>query len=365
MSKSDPEPLSPAALSHLSGGNFPYLESLYQDFLNDPNSVEPNWRETFQSLDQAEPPNNSQSPSVYGSEQWAAGNAKKQSGVLRLINAYRTRGHQVAATDPLGMMEQETLFDITLEANGLGKEDLDTVFDTGSLAAADRLPLKEIIKTCVDIYCGPVGIEYMYITDTPEKRWIQGHVEKRPARPIESADLQKQILERVTAAEGIEKYLHTKYVGQKRFSLEGGESLIPMLSELIQRSGANGAKEMVIGMAHRGRLNVLVNILGKSPAELFDEFEGKTTEEYTDTDSGDVKYHQGFSSDIMTPGGPVHLALSFNPSHLEIINPVVEGSVRARQERRKDTERNQIIPILIHGDAAFAGQGVVLETLNM
>jgi 2-oxoglutarate dehydrogenase E1 component len=368
MTKEHSEPLPPAASSYLSGSNAAYLEDLYQEYLRDPGSIDPQWARIFEELGRSSIPSTGAAQSgavVVGSEQWTAGVAKRQSGVLRLINAYRTRGHQVASVDPLGLTEQEPLQDITLSANGLSETDLDTVFDTGSFAAAERLSLREIISACNDIYCSTVGAEYMYITQTEEKRWIQKRIETIPARQIPEPEVRRVILERLTAAEGLEKYLHTKYVGQKRFSLEGGESLIPMLSELIQRCGSNGVKEVVIGMAHRGRLNVLVNILGKSPKELFGEFEGIYTTSFTNSDTGDVKYHQGFSSDIMTPGGPVHLALSFNPSHLEIINPVVEGSVRARQHRRKDSERNTVLPILIHGDAAFAGQGVVMETLNM
>ncbi len=368
MTKEQSDPLPPAALSYLSGGNASYLEDVYQQYLDDPDSVDPTWVAVFRSLADRGSPVSAPAGgagAVIGSQQWTAGVAKRQSGVLRLINAYRTRGHQVARTDPLGLAEQEPLYDIELAANGLTDADLDTVFDTGSFAAAEQLTLREIIDACNEIYCSTVGVEYMYITRTEEKRWIQKRVETIPARRAPDPDIRKHILERITAAEGLEKYLHTKYVGQKRFSLEGGESLIPMLSELIQRCGSQGVKEVVIGMAHRGRLNVLVNILGKSPKELFGEFEGNYGTTFDDNDSGDVKYHQGFSSDIMTPGGPVHLALSFNPSHLEIIDPVVEGSVRARQHRRKDTERNSVIPILVHGDAAFAGQGVVMETLNM
>ncbi|GJL82929.1 MAG: 2-oxoglutarate dehydrogenase subunit E1 [marine bacterium B5-7] len=369
MTKEHTDSLPSATLSSLSAGNLPYVEDIYRQYLEDPNSVDEAWASAFKALakqvssDDAAGTNTEHV--LMGSEKWTASVAKRQSGVLRLINAYRSRGHQAASIDPIGVMEQEPLTDITLAANGLTEADLDTVFDTGSLAAADRLSLRDIISLCEEVYCSSVGIEYMYLTNTEEKRWIQARVERIPARLVPDNETRKHILERITAAEGLEKYLHTKYVGQKRFSLEGGESLIPMLSELIQRSGSGGVKEVVIGMAHRGRLNVLVNILGKSPKELFGEFEGVNAGDHDDMDSGDVKYHQGFSSDIMTPGGAIHLAMSFNPSHLEIIDAVVEGSVRARQHRRKDISRNQVIPILLHGDAAFAGQGVVMETLNM
>ncbi len=223
--------------------------------------------------------------------------------------------------------------------------------------------LREILQHLRETYCGTIGAEYMHITDSTEKRWIQQQLEGSRGRPSYSPEFRRHILRKIIGAEGLEQYLHTKYVGQKRFSLEGGESLIPLLDELIWRAGTHKVKETVIGMAHRGRLNVLVNIMGKNPVTLFQEFEG-----YCDLESntcGDVKYHQGFSSDMKTPGGIVHLALAFNPSHLEIVDPVVEGSVRARQHRRRDLDGSQVLPVLIHGDAAFSGQGVVMETLNM
>jgi 2-oxoglutarate dehydrogenase E1 component len=202
----------------------------------------------------------------------------------------------------------------------------------------------------------------MFISDRAQRQWIQERIEPVRATAQLSVEQRKRLLQKLTEAEHLERYLHTRYVGQKRFSLEGGESLIPSIDELIQRAGGNGVQEIVIGMAHRGRLNVLVNVLGKMPQDLFLEFEGKGAQELP---SGDVKYHNGFSSDITTPGGPVHLSLAFNPSHLEIVNPVVEGSVRARQRRRDDKTGDQVLPILVHGDAAFAAQGVVMETLNL
>ena len=202
----------------------------------------------------------------------------------------------------------------------------------------------------------------MYIADTTQKRFIQQRLEPMRSRPSYAPEFRRHILERLTAAETLERYLGTKYVGQKRFSAEGGDTMIPMLDHLIQKAGAGGVQEMVIGMAHRGRLNVLVNTLGKMPTDLFAEFEGRHED---DLPAGDVKYHQGFSSDVVTPGGPMHLTLAFNPSHLEIVDPVVEGSVRARQDRRRDPTCDQVMPVLIHGDAAIAGQGVVQETLNL
>ena len=202
----------------------------------------------------------------------------------------------------------------------------------------------------------------MYMTDMPQKRWVQERLESIRATPSYDAEYKKHILERLTAAETLEKYMHTRYVGQKRFSGEGGESLIPQLDLLLQKAGKGGVQELVIGMAHRGRLNVLVNTLGKMPKDLFAEFEG---EHDPDLLVGDVKYHMGFSSNVMTPGGPMHVTLAFNPSHLEIVDPVVEGSVRARQHRRRDFKGDQVLPVLIHGDASFAGQGVIQETLNL
>ncbi|EGW54419.1 2-oxoglutarate dehydrogenase E1 component [endosymbiont of Tevnia jerichonana (vent Tica)] len=284
--------------------------------------------------------------------------------MLRLINGYRVRGHQNANLDPLKLRPQPAVPDLDPAFLQLDRLDPATHFNTGSLAAPDRMPLKQIIELVRRVYCGTIGAEYMHITNTHEKRWIQERIEGRPRIEGASVDEKRWLLTLLTAAEGIEKHLHSRYVGQKRFSLEGGESLIPLLDELIQHAGRNGVEETVIGMAHRGRINVLTNILGKPPQEIFDEFEGRIERDparYV----GDVKYHQGFSTDIDTPGGIVHIALGFNPSHLEIINPVIEGSVRARQQRRGDRKGEQVLPVQIHGDSAFAGQGVVMETLNL
>jgi 2-oxoglutarate dehydrogenase E1 component len=224
------------------------------------------------------------------------------------------------------------------------------------------MSLREIVQALRETYCRSIGVEYMHITEPAEKRWWQQRLEPIRATANLSAEEKISILDRLTAAEGLERYLHTKYVGQKRFSLEGGESFIASMDEIIKRSGAAGVQEIVIGMAHRGRLNVLVNTLGKTPKELFSEFDHTAPEHLP---SGDVKYHQGFSSDVSTQGGPVHLSLSFNPSHLEIVNPVVEGSVKARLDRRGDKNGDSVLPIIVHGDAAFAGQGVVMETLAL
>ncbi len=355
-------------LSFLSGGNAGYLESLYREIsdqgTNDSLSdQQKKWQTVFSSLpgmvisfDPSE---------ETGYQTWFEGLEHKQAQVSKLITAYRSLGHLRADVDPIGVMPRGSTEEIQLERYDLSAQDLDTEFDIGDLAEGGRMTLRGILDFLQETYCGSIGYETRYLHSLEKRMWLQRQVEVESRGPRYPDDLRIETLERLTAAEGLEKYLHTRYVGQKRFSLEGGDSLIPMLSDLIQQFGANGVKEVVIGMAHRGRLNVLVNILGKAPSELFSEFDGEYETDCADTRTGDVKYHQGASSDIMTAGGNVHIALSFNPSHLEIISPVVEGSVRARQERRKDTARKQVIPILIHGDAAFAGQGVVMETLNM
>ena len=364
-------------------GNAPFIESLYESWLQDPASVPEEWRERFESLPQVDgysgrDPSHRQIQQnfrrlgrerrpvlgVCGDETLAAVAAAKQASVLRLINAYRVRGHQNADLDPLHLSEVEPLPELTLAFHNLSEEDLDRTFNTGSLFAPERLPLREIVELLRKVYTGTVGSEYMHITDTVEKRWIQQRLETYRTRPELEPEDKRWILRMLTAAEGLEKYLHTRFVGQKRFSLEGGESLIPLLDELIQRAGRDGVQEIVIGMTHRGRLNVLTNIIGKPPSEIYDEFQDRGRRHGVMT-SGDVKYHQGFSSSVETPGGITHVVLGFNPSHLEIIDPVIEGSVRARQRRRGDHAGDQVLPVLIHGDAAFTGQGVVMETFNL
>ncbi|WP_313393830.1 2-oxoglutarate dehydrogenase E1 component, partial [Pseudomonas sp.] len=366
--------------AHLSGGNAAYVEELYELYLHDPNAVPEEWRTYFQKL----PADGSTATDVSHStirdhfvllaknqrraQPVSAGSVsseheKKQVEVLRLIQAYRMRGHQAAKLDPLGLWQRPAPVDLSINHYGLTNADLDTTFRAGDLfIGKEEASLREIFEALQKTYCRTIGAEFTHITDSEQRSWFQQRLESVRGRPEFSADVQAHLLERVTAGEGLEKYLGTKYPGTKRFGLEGGESLIPMLDEMIQRSGSYGTKEVVIGMAHRGRLNVLVNTFGKNPRELFDEFEGKKMNELG---SGDVKYHQGFSSNVMTPGGEVHLAMAFNPSHLEIVSPVVEGSVRARQDRRNDTVGDKVLPISIHGDAAFAGQGVVMETFQM
>ncbi|MGH8457061.1 MAG: 2-oxoglutarate dehydrogenase E1 component, partial [Stenotrophobium sp.] len=366
--------------SSINGANAPYVEAYYEQFLEDPESVEPAWRAYFRLIqDQNAPREIAHGPILARFEQLAreprrivaaesgfdAAAAEKQAGVLRLINYYRVRGHQAARLDPLGLEPVQQVQDLDPGFHGLGPTDMDTVFNTGSLSVAkDRLPLKEILRILKAVYTDTVGAEYMYITETAQKRWIQKRLESVAFQPKLSAERRREVLKQLTAAEGIERYLHNKYVGQKRFSLEGGDSLIPALDEVLHACAKRNVEEVVIGMAHRGRLNVLVNILGKSPKDLFAEFEGKYSADSL-TRAGDVKYHMGFSTDVEVSSKRLHLVLAFNPSHLEIVNPVVEGSVKARQTRRMDENGQRVVPVLIHGDAAFAGQGVVMETLQL
>ncbi len=365
--------------SYLCGGNVAYLETLYEAYLRDPKSVDDTWRHHFDQLPRQ--PNthavdvshaeviaqfealSKRLPQSSGAALSSASHERKQVELMQLIQAYRLSGHKKAATDPLQLNREKTeLEELDIHFHGLTNNDLDSTFQTGDLAfGVAEAPLREIIKALNQTYCQHIGIEVMHITHYTERKWLLQRVESERSTPAFSPSTQQHILERLTAAEGLERHLDSKYPGTKRFGLEGGESLIPLLDTLIKRAGSYGAKEMVLGMAHRGRLNTLVNVLGKNPAELFEEFEGKRLV----STSGDVKYHQGFSSNVMTPGGEMHLALAFNPSHLEIVSPVVQGSVRARQDRRRDTERNRVVPVVIHGDAAFAGQGVVMETFQM
>jgi len=366
--------------SYLGSDSSSYLEELYEQYLENPNSVEPRWRDYFNLIAKtgAGAPDVSHLAIQHDFERLAREprlavvqaqlpadieHEREQVRVLQLINAYRSRGHQNAKLDPLGLSHRPYLAELELSYYGFDEKDLDTLFDADNLGGKTRDSLRAIYTDLNYTYCSSIGAEYMYLTDSAEKEWIKKRIELIHGRPKFTVEKKQRLYERLNAAEGLERYLHAKYVGQKRFSLEGGESMIPLLDELIQRAGAiHGTQGIVIGMAHRGRLNVLVNVLGKSPRWLFAEFEGKNKH---DLGTGDVKYHQGFSSDIRTDGGDVHVSLAFNPSHLEIVSPVVEGSVRARQERSDDEARKLVVPLLLHGDAAFAGQGVVMETFSM
>jgi 2-oxoglutarate dehydrogenase E1 component len=365
--------------SFLSGNSAAYLESLYEAYLEDPHAVSSEWRDCFTKLPQVNGTlkefsheaiqayfiERAKQPAAFIASMSSAAvtDTSKQAAVLKLIEAYRAHGHLEAKLDPLCLDKRQEEPRLRLDYHGLSESDLDTAFSTEHFdSLGEKASLREIYKTLQATYCQHIGAEYKYINNENEVAWIQHYFESPKGKLHLDKAKKQRILHRLCMADGLEKYLGRRFVGQKRFSLEGGDSLIPALDEVIQNAGLRGVKECVIGMAHRGRLNVLVNIMGKPPQQLFEEFSGKTL---TENMSGDVKYHMGFSSDITTPGGSVHLALAFNPSHLEIINPVVEGSVRARQERRQHKQSDAVLPVLIHGDAAFAGQGVVMETFNM
>ncbi len=365
--------------SPLAGGNADYVESLYDAWLTDASAVSPEWNryfETFQGREAGDVSHLGAIARIEAAQKQRHGgavatpandeHARKQAGAVRLLTAYRSRGHLAADLDPLGLAQKMAAPDLGLAFHGLSEADLDTEFDCGTYAGGgQRLKLRELLARLKKVYTGTIGAEFMYISNHEQRSWIYTRLEQANGDAGLDTAGKQQVLAALTATEGLERYLHTKYVGQKRFSLEGGDSLIPMIDDVVRAAGDNGVRELVIGMAHRGRLNVLVNILGKPPKTLFDEFEGKFEHPDDPAHSGDVKYHMGFSADLKTPQGGVHVALAFNPSHLEIVNPVVAGSVHARQLRRRDSGHQQSIAVLIHGDAALAGQGVNMELFNM
>ncbi|MFB6422046.1 MAG: 2-oxoglutarate dehydrogenase E1 component [Candidatus Malihini olakiniferum] len=362
--------------SYLSGENQSYIEQLYKDFLTNPYSVDLSWQSIFQQLPKAGVKPDQVYPKTcdcfrhlekdifrFKSPMTDLAINVKQIKVLQLINAFRFLGHKKAKLDPIDLRLQPLVTELDLAYHGLTTDDLQGFFNVGSFAfGKDIMNLGELYEALKRIYCGSIGIEYMHITSTNEKRWIQQRIESITGQPSFSQEEKRIFLKELTAAEGLECYLDAKYPGAKRFSLEGSDALVPMLKEMIRHAGKNGTREVVIGMAHRGRLNVLVNVLGKKTQDLFDEFSGKHKEHLG---TGDVKYHQGFSSKFETKGGLVHLDLAFNPSHLEIINPVVTGSVRARLDRLSSESGPHVLPVTIHGDAAISGQGVVQELLNI
>ena len=369
--------------TYLFGGNAPYVEEMYENYLTNPASVPDSWRAYFDALQHVPATDGSSARDVphlpvinaFAERAKQGGTrvvqafgadsdlGRKRTAVQQIIAAYRNVGARWAQLDPLKRNERPQIPELEPSFYGFSDADMETVFNvSNTFFGKDTMSLRELLNALRETYCGTIGAEYMYITDQGQKRWWQQKLESVRANPQLNTDQKKRVLERLTAAEGLERFLHTKYVGQKRFSLEGGESFIVAMDELIKQASQHGVQEVVIGMAHRGRLNLLVNTLGKMPSMLFAEFDHTAPEDLT---AGDVKYHQGFSSDVSTPSGPIHLALAFNPSHLEIVNPVVEGSVRARMDRRSDKEGDTVLPVLVHGDAAFAGQGVVMETLAL
>ena len=359
--------------SHISGGHSAYLENMYELYLENPDQLSSEWVIFFDNLEPKgingnrvshkqivdEFKNLSRSANLSGNIPDA-----RQSKVIRLIQSYRNRGHQKANLDPLGIMDRAEIEDLDLEFHGLSKEDLNDEFFTDTLLIGkEKATLKEIIESLKVIYCGNIGIEYNHIMDSYERKWFQKKFESKLGKYSFSTDDKLHIYERLNSAEGLAKYLAAKYPGMKRFGIDGAESLIPLVDAVIQNCGELGANQICFGMAHRGRLNLLVNVLGKLPSELFSAFDEDY--EITGANTGDVKYHLGFSSNLETKGGEVHVSLNNNPSHLEIVDPVVLGSVRARQDRLNDNERQKVVPVLLHGDASFSGQGVVMESLQM
>ena len=364
--------------SHLDGANLDWMDGLYEQYLEDPSNIPSSWREYFSGLPQVDGHASEFSHAQVRKQfialarqkayftpavQEPGGQPLKLLQVQALIDSYRMRGHQHADIDPLNLSARAQSAELTLAFHRLHPSDLDTVFHLENTFFPDRqITLRALIQQLEQTYCSTLGVEFMYLADTEQKRWMQQRLESVSGKPQWDTNQKLRLFAQLTAAEGLEKSLATKYPGTKRFGLEGGESLIPLLDDLIQRAGEYEVRELVFGMAHRGRLNVLVNILGKNPTDLFAEFEGRS---HHAKGTGDVKYHLGFSSNVMTAKGQIHLALAFNPSHLEIVSPVVEGSVRARQDRRGDQQRDQVVPVIVHGDAAIAGQGVVMETFQM
>lgn len=362
--------------SYLGGGNATYLEALYERYLEDPKSVDAFWQHYFDSLSQqpgadvsydnvrdyfrnlATAPIRPVREQISGTE---IEHERKQVQVTKLINAYRFYGHYQAKLDPLNLEKPLEIPVLKISHYGLSQE-LNSQFIVNGFFSMGMSSLREICEILNRTYCGTMGFEYKHIPDQAQVDWIQQRIESIQAQPHFNKDKKIQILHQLIQAEGLERYLGVKYVGQTRFSIEGNEAMMPLLQEVIERCSSHQGKEILIGMGHRGRLNVLVNAFGKSPQDLFQEFEGKHQQ---GAGSGDVKYHMGFSCDVKTAFGAVHLVLAFNPSHLEIIDPVVEGSARCRQDFGNDTQQKEVVPVLLHGDAAFAGQGVVMETFSL
>ncbi len=343
---------SPGTL--LSGDNATWLEEYYQTWLRTPEQLPEDWRRFFLSPELTV-------QSVSGDNNVSGATLKKQAAVIQLINAWRTQGHLRAKLDPLGLNPPADVPSLQPGFWGLSEEDLLQEFSVTFGAHTTQMPLKQLLNLLEQAWAGSQAYELAHLENREEINWLLSRIESSNAP---QADVQTCIarFEKLMAAETLERYLHTRYVGQKRFSLEGGESAIPALDTLTKRLRAQGVEEMVIGMAHRGRLNVLVNLLNKDPAQLFAEFEGKQT---IGSGSGDVKYHMGYSSNLETPAGSLHVALAYNPSHLEIVNPVVLGQVRARQERRGEDGQAKVVGVLIHGDSALGGLGVNQTTFNL
>ena len=355
--------------SLLSGENAAFLDQQYRAWLDDPSAVEPTLRELFSTLDDAPNGRTGLGPSfeprsIFAPAGGVVAGDDRQAKVVQLINAYRVRAHLSANIDPLGTREKLVHDELALEYYGLSDADLDAEFDTHpAYGLPPRATLRRIVEHLHKAYCGSIGAEFMNIMDNPQKFWVQEQLETLPNRGVLDPTEERRVFRKLCDAENFERMLHTRFPGTKRFSLEGGETLIPLLDLLVERVGQSGVKEVVMGMAHRGRLNTLVNILEKPALNVVREFEDVRGETQG---SGDVKYHLGYSADLVTVRGDrVHISVTPNPSHLEAVNPVVEGRVRAKQDRDGDPNGERTLAVLLHGDAAFAGQGSVTEVLNL
>ena len=375
--------------SFLSGINSEFINQFYSDYLSDPSSLPESWKRFFEGLSEDEKlilkdlngPSWSpekkikkisnlsvRSEKTEISEEEKLGTIKEASKdsvrAIMLIRAYRIRGHLIANLDPLAIQEKKEHPELKPETYGFTKKDFNRKIFLDGVLGLQYADLNQILKILKKTYCSTIGYEFMHMGDPDEKAWIRNRIEGPEKKISFTENGKKAILNKIVQAEGFEKYLHIKFVGTKRFGLDGGESLIPALEQIIKRGGSLGAKEIKIGMPHRGRLNVLANVMGKPYRAIFSEFFGKSVSASKDFE-GDVKYHLGASSNREFDGNSVHISLTDNPSHLEAVNPVVLGQVRAKQFFHKDKDRKKVIPVLMHGDAAFAGQGIVAECFAM
>ena len=349
--------------SFLNAAHTAYFADLYEQYLENPDSVEPSWRAFFQGYDFGSENYGMEGEIVDGVSAQIPEHVQKEFQVVKLIDGYRSRGHLFTKTNPV-RARRKYAPTLEIENFGLSQSDMDTVFNAGEILGIGAQKLHVIINHLEKIYCDSIGIEYMYIRKPEEIEWIQNKLNINDNQPNFSADEKKHILKKLNEAVSFETFLHTKYVGQKRFSLEGGESLIPALDTLIEKASKYDVKEFVMGMAHRGRLSTLTNIFGKSAKDIFSEFDGKDYEQ--EIFDGDVKYHLGWTSDRITDSGKkINLNIAPNPSHLETVGAVVEGIVRAKQDDKYPDNPSQVLPIVVHGDAAIAGQGLVYEVVQM
>ncbi|MEO8712830.1 MAG: thiamine pyrophosphate-dependent enzyme, partial [Parafilimonas sp.] len=360
--------------SYITSSHPAYIENLYQDFVKDPNSVDPELKKFFEGFDFAVSNGNVngkhngvETPAAVAEKKPVSAEQErdwmKEIRVYRLILGYRNKGHLIADTNPIRKRKDRGA-NLDLSFFGLGDDDLDKTFSAGNILGLGETTLRNILNHLKACYASHVGIEFKYISDQKQIDWLTNEVEKKFTDPV-SIETRERILEKLNQGVLFEKFLHTKYVGQKRFSLEGGETTIPALDAIIHTAAEFGVEEVIFGMAHRGRLNVLANIMGKTYEQIFSEFEGTAKLDQT-MGTGDVKYHLGYGSDIKTKNGKeIHLKLMPNPSHLEAVDPVVVGFARAKADILYNSDYDKILPVLIHGDASLAGQGIVYEVIQM